>query len=265
MIRKNFRRLLASFPVLDGLFRRLIWSRIHFPENEIRLLNQIAGRPFDIAVDVGSALGSYTWVLNRIAHDVIAFEPGKKHYEHVRAASALSRVTIVNAAVGAREGQGELITPGQTNEGRHMATLSSKNPIAQSANVIRDPVRIISLDQHLDAHFSSDRRLDLLKIDVEGFENSVLEGGYERIKRDLPIIIAEVEARHNPNYFVFFEKLLDLGYTCYGCRNNEYVPFSAYEVGRQTPPNDITNGDDYSYVNNFVFEHSINVKKIVKQ
>lgn len=264
MIRKNFRRLLASSPVLDGLFRRFIWSRIHFPENEIRILNNLAGRPFDIAVDVGAALGSYTWVLNRIAHDVVAFEPGKKHYEHVRAASALSRVTVVNAAVGAKEGQGELVTPGQTNEGRHMATLSSKNPVAQRADVVRDSVRIVALDQYLDAHFSSDRRLDLLKIDVEGFENSVLEGGYQRIKRDLPIIIAEVEARHNPNYSVFFENLLDLGYTCYGCRNKKYVPFSAYQVSQQIPPDDITNGDDYDYVNNFVFQYNLNVNKIVK-
>jgi hypothetical protein len=66
------KKILSWFPLLDGLFRRFIWSRIHFPEIEMRLLHEIQPGLIDVAVDVGAALGSYSWILNRISKQVYA-------------------------------------------------------------------------------------------------------------------------------------------------------------------------------------------------
>ena len=132
MVRQYMRRLLSKDSFIDGIFRRVIWSRLHFPEHEIRLLHSLPGRPFDLAVDIGAALGSYTWVLNRKARNVVAFEPGKKHFDHINAARRLSRVRVINAAVGESEGAADLMTPEDSNDGRHMATLSHKNPVIRA-------------------------------------------------------------------------------------------------------------------------------------
>ena len=50
------RRVLERSPMLDGLFRRIVWSRVHYPERELRLLEAMPGRQLDVAVDVGAAL-----------------------------------------------------------------------------------------------------------------------------------------------------------------------------------------------------------------
>jgi len=267
-MRQVLRALLSRSPVADGLFRRILWSRIHFPEHELRLLNGLFGRPFDLAVDVGAALGSYTWVLNRKAQDVIAFEPGHLHFAHLDAARMASRVRVVNAAVGAATGSAELMTPGETNDGRHMATLSARNPVTNAPQVKRDTVRLVTIDDYLDEAFGCNRRLDLLKIDVEGFENAVLAGGMGRIARDFPVVIAEIEARHNPDYSVVFDTLAGLGYACHAYRNGSYVPFTAEEAGAQKAPDHFVGEAHHradGYVNNFVFQHPKSAVKVLPQ
>ncbi len=267
-MRQALRRILSRSPLFDGMFRRVVWSRLHFPEHELRILNDMRGRPFDLAVDIGAALGSYTWVLNRKARDVIAFEPGRKHFAHVDAARISSRVRAVNAAVGAEAGMAELITPGETNDGRHMATLSTRNPVTNAPQVTKDMVRVVTLDAYIDENFDGTRRLDLLKIDVEGFENAVLTGSLRRIAGDHPVIIAEIEARHNPDYVEFFDTLAGLGYTCHGYKSGLYVPFTAAEVGAQEAPDHFVGEANHridGYVINFIFQHPNSVAKVLPQ
>lgn len=266
MIRQTARRLLEKSPRLDGLFRRLVWSRVHFPEHELRVLDALPKDHFDVAVDIGAALGSYTWVLNRKARSVLAFEPGSQHFAHVDKARMLSRVHVINAAVGAEAGTAELLTPGATNDGRHMATLSAANPVTETADLVRDTVQVVALDSFLGQTLEPGRRVDLIKIDVEGFENAVLSGARARIAADHPVIIAEVEARHNPEYTVFFETLLELGYECLAYSGGAYVPFSAQEVGAQVAPSHFPEGGEHrvdGYINNFVFQHPQSAAKVL--
>ena len=266
MIRQAMRRLLAKNPTADGFFRRLVWSRVHFPEHELRTLHALPKGYFDVAVDVGAALGSYTWVLNRKARRVIAFEPGAKHHAHIRAALLGSHVTLTRAAVGKTSGTAELFTPEQTNDGRHMATLSVFNPVTQTPKVVRESVDVISLDIFLETHLENDARVDLRKIDVEGFECAVLAGAKGRIAKDHPVIIAEVEARHNPDYRRFFSNLSNMGYACLAWRSDQYSSITPEEVGAQHAPDHFNHsGDHYAgdYINNFIFQHPQSAAKVV--
>lgn len=266
MIRQTVRHLLAKSPTADGFFRRLVWSRVHFPEQELRTLHALPKGYFDIAVDVGAALGSYTWVLNRKARRVMAFEPGIKHHAHIQAALLGSNVTLTRAAVGATPGTAELLTPGQTNDGRHMATLSASNPVAQNPEVVRESVDVISLDIFLETHLENGARVDLIKIDVEGFECAVFAGAKGRIAQDHPVIIAEVEARHNPDYRRFFSNLTNMGYTCFTWRSDQYGPITPEEVGAQNVPDHFNQGGDHragDYINNFIFQHPQSEAKVI--
>ena len=76
-----------------------------------------------------------------------------------------------------------------------------------------------------DLHISWERyeqdieKLDYLKIDVEGYEKNVIEGGYETIKRCKPFIVMEVY--ENMNTFnklsideikQRYQKIINIGY-----------------------------------------------------
>ncbi len=252
--------------MLDGLFRRIVWSRVHYPERELRLLEAMPGRQLDVAVDVGAALGSYAWVLNRKARTVFAFEPGAKHFAHLEAAARWSHVEIVRAALGAETGTARLHTPGDSNEARHMATLSEDNPVIRTAGTVSEVVPVYALDVFLQDRLGPGRRLDLLKIDVEGFENSVLEGAEAVVSRDFPIIIAEIERRHNPAYRDFFDVLCGLGYRCKAFADGAYRPAGPERVAEQPEAERFARGESLrgaGYVNNFVFQHQQSAVKVI--
>jgi hypothetical protein len=67
-------------------------------------------------------------------------------------------------------------------------------------------------------------RVDFIKIDVEGFEQSVLDGGETVIERDRPVMLIEIADRvegssfRNPSYAETLTWLEEHGYTTYRCR-----------------------------------------------
>lgn len=267
-MRQLIRKLFASLPIVDGVFRRIIWSRIHFPEAELRLLDRLVGRPFDIAIDVGAALGSYAWVLNRKSKSVVAFEPGELHYRNLRAGSLWSRVQCEQAAVGEGYGVAELYTPGNDNDARHQATLSLMNPVINSRETHRSKVDVVSIDSYSAQNFETGRSIDIIKIDVEGFENAVLNGAMTVLKRDFPIVIAEIEARHNPNYKEVFDLLEDLEYCCFALEKDTYRKFSSHELSTQPVVETIRNTKSertQGYINNFVFQHRNSHVQVIRE
>lgn len=136
-------------------------------EPEVWRLVMAALRPGDQVADVGAHIGLYAVALGRRvgpAGQVTAFEPDPRNYQHILRHSRLnglgSQLCVVNAAVGKQDGtisfsgdkdiQNQIVPDG--------------TPGARQVPVVR-----------LDTHFAG-KRLDLLKVDVEGFEEEVLAG-----------------------------------------------------------------------------------------
>ena len=123
-----------------------------------------------IILDIGANLGNHTlfWAKNTDYLAIYAFEPYQVSYERLRdniANNHLSNVFPLNYGVGERNGYSKVVNFSEDNYGA--TTLDT---------VIRDSgdVRIISIDA-----FVSEQGLenvDFVKIDTEGFEESVLSG-----------------------------------------------------------------------------------------
>lgn len=261
-LRKYGRKLLENAPHMEAWFRRLLWSRIHFPEYELRLIAGLRGRPLDVAFDVGGALGSYAWPLNRKARRVVVFEPGAFHNRFLNFAARFSRLHVERAAVGAAPGELCLYTPGEGVVARHSATLSTENPTINIATAAACRVPVVAIDDYAKRRLGPHERLDLLKIDVEGFELAVLQGAVERLKQDCPLVICEIEARHNRQYRDVFELLAGVGYRAYFARDGKLVEMRSFDLEPLQSPADLAYrlSDDYrpghgTYINNFVFEH----------
>jgi FkbM family methyltransferase len=134
------------------------------PEVWRSLMKEI--KPADTFADVGVFIGLYTIaVAKRVgsAGRVVGFEPDPSNYlaarEHVKLNQLEDRVELVQAAVGASD-QSVWFKPG--GDMAHVA--------AEPADGICE-VECVTLDR-----IFADKRLDVLKIDVEGFEERVLQG-----------------------------------------------------------------------------------------
>ena len=122
----------------------------------------------DVVADVGAHIGLYTIALaKRLAPNgsVIAFEPHEQNYDalthHVGLNGVQPAVETVRTAVGAVDGHV-----------RFTDDQDVQNRIAAENTCHSSTVPAITLDS-----FFKDRRLDILKVDVEGFEEEVLRGG----------------------------------------------------------------------------------------
>jgi FkbM family methyltransferase len=118
-------------------------------------------RPGDVVADIGAFVGLYTIA----AGSASAFEPDPGSFAALNAHVALNgiggRVELVQAAVGSEDGAVPFISGRATESG-----------VGGDRDDARHRVRCVRLDSIL-----SDRRVDVMKVDVEGYEAQVLEGG----------------------------------------------------------------------------------------
>ena len=150
----------------------------------INFVRTIAGRGRTF-VDVGSHIGFYSMGLAPGFQRVIAFEPSRFQYEWLRRNAALNaydHVVCEHAALGDAAGTGML------NVLSYEGGLNSLVPEVAKERTILDNYRVPI--EVLDDRNLTD--VDLLKIDVEGFEIQVLGGASRTIAASRPVILIEV-------------------------------------------------------------------------
>lgn len=139
---------------------------IYEPKAWKYLMGQV--RLGDIVADVGAYAGIYTIAFARgvgPAGRVFAFEPDPDNFIRLKRIVELNKVSshveLIRMAVGERDGAVGFSSG--LESGSHInLSLTGKTPT----------VRCVSLDT-----FFNHQRLDILKVDVEGFEEDVLKGG----------------------------------------------------------------------------------------
>ena len=136
----------------------------------------------DVVVDVGANIGYYTVLLaDKVGKNgkVYAFEPDVTNFEilvkNIKE-NKLENVVAVNAAVGSKLGKLKL-HKSKENFGDHKLYGKDKDI---------EEVKIIKLDDYL-----KDKKINLMKIDTQGWEPEVIEGAMKIIKRDQPIMFLE--------------------------------------------------------------------------
>lgn len=157
-------------------------------EVEVKLLPYLVNRGRN-AVDAGANKGTYSYFLGRLAQHVYAYEPNPKMFD-ILAKTASHKITVSPIALSNRSGTAILRVPisaagGYSNQG---ASLSETKVSGKFGSV---EVKTRRLDE------CGHKNIGFIKIDVEGFEQEVLEGGFETIERDKPVLLIEMEERHN--------------------------------------------------------------------
>lgn len=150
-------------------------------------------KPGDVFVDIGANLGWYTVkAAQAVGQDghVYAFEPRSDIFEKLKrsvAENALTDIcTLQKIALGSVETVAELAwSVAERNQGHSFIVEHGASASVSATD--RETIRITTLDS-----IQIDQPVRLIKIDVEGFEPKVLQGGRGLIERDQPIIVAEL-------------------------------------------------------------------------
>ncbi len=137
--------------------------------------------PGSVVVEVGAHIGTHTVRIGQLAGPwgrVYAFEPQRKIYRelhHNLALNGLTNVVAMRMAIGS--GATRVIEMNPTTPGNEGGT---------GVGAGGDAAELRSLDSF---HFE---RVSLLKIDVETYENEVLDGAVDTIRRNRPVILIEI-------------------------------------------------------------------------
>lgn len=141
----------------------------------LRMLKGMASKD-KVFVDIGANLGYYTVRMARLFGKVIAIEPEPYNLQNLKANVSLNNlenVEIVECACGEAEGQAVLFTH------QAMSTLLEVEGYYEKI-----PVKVSKLDDIVE-------KADVIKIDVEGFEEQVLVGAKRILAECKPAIIVE--------------------------------------------------------------------------
>jgi FkbM family methyltransferase len=183
--------------------------------------------PGNVCFDVGANIGVYSAVLARAVGPeghVHAFEP----VPHIRqklqrnlGLNGFDWVTVNDVGLGDTNAE---LPMHQVKEGTFRAGTSSfvRNTTIQEMGdelfQVR-PAQIITMDDYVQRN--NIKRLNFIKIDVEGFELNVLLGGKETLSNLKPKIIMEFDMdRHGDKSSAFKDLFADLRYDVYEC-----IPF----------------------------------------
>jgi FkbM family methyltransferase len=208
---------------------RLLARRTPYLEKEMLGLRQIVGSG-GVCVDIGAAAGLYTVALSELVGAtgrVLRVEPLPfAHPLWTRLLRAGRNVSHHTVALGAEAGRATMSVPvgryglvtGRSFLAWHTGGLGSNSEFAGHVEV---RVEVDTLDA-LCARAEL-TRLDFLKIDVEGAELHVLDGGTRVIEKFRPAILVEIEARHLRRYghsaATVVDWLVRRGYTMHSWHN----------------------------------------------
>ena len=177
--------------------------------------------PGSVVIEVGAHIGTHTVRMGQLAGPwgrVYAFEPQRKIYRELHHNLALNGVTNVVAlrmAIGS--GETRIIEMNPASPGNEGGT---------GVGAGGDAAELRSLDSF------GFERLSLLKIDVETYENEVLDGALDTIRRNRPVMLIEIMGGHDPEtaspdvlerIAVTRDKIEALGYSVTQVFKHDYV------------------------------------------
>jgi FkbM family methyltransferase len=218
-------------------------------ERELRLVRHFV-RDQRIALDIGSSIGIYARELAKHAPKVFAFEANPRVAAFARSV-ARRNVEIINVALSAVDGQMVLRIPinHRNNPVDDLATVEVKNSL-QHDKMITINVATKRLD---DYDLPS---CGFIKIDVEGHEESVLDGAKRVLEVHRPILMIELDDRHNPGTIKrVTDRLSQLSYIAFFLSDSRLQPFE--EFNRHDHQNIKAIKQEHrrkvEYINNFIF------------
>ncbi|MCC6508213.1 MAG: FkbM family methyltransferase [Pirellulaceae bacterium] len=189
----------------DIYIGRSIQTLGEFSEAEVDLFRQVV-RPGALVVEAGANIGTHTVPLAQLTGPtghVWAIEPQRIVFQTLcanLALNSLTNVTAIWAAVGKEPGQ--LFVPSID-----YSTENNFGGLGLEGRTQGEAVNVLTIDS------LRLPRLDLIKADVEGMEQVVLEGAQQTIQRCRPLLYVENDRSDKSDSLV--QCIKQMGYAAY--------------------------------------------------
>ena len=193
-------------------------------------------------LDIGANVGIYSYFFKNIFKKVDAFEPLSEITYRLKSIQDES-LAVHNVALSNRTGELQFYIP--LINGKTYPPLSSLEK-----RDIESEVRTVKVET-IDGYDFND--VDLIKIDVEGHEQSVIEGAQKVIEKNKPVLIVEIEQRHILNSInEVFDYITNLNYSGFFIQKGRLTSLNefSYELNQKPYLDDVMNDE---YINNFIF------------
>ncbi|MGC9598984.1 MAG: FkbM family methyltransferase [Minisyncoccia bacterium] len=188
---------------------------------DISVLDQYCAREFikkgDVVIEGGANMGVFSCLAASLGATVYAFEPYKKAFFILsKKNQRFSSIIPVHSALGDRNGTAMLKEGGERHFGCSTMTDTSLNPLGFSwePECQVSEVPITTVDDFVNKN--GIRKVDFVKLDIEGYEAQTLRGALKTIKRDRPVIA--MSAYHHPEDKKVLPEILHSVVPDYVCR-----------------------------------------------
>jgi len=209
-----------------NLYKDSVLSKVivdGFEENEIIFMQKFL-KPGDTFLDIGSNIGLFSLLASGIVGPtgkIIAFEPSPLTYSRLMENITLNdfkNITARNIGLSDKTGTLEMQQSDNGYDAWNTFAPADSGKFHKSISV-----PVATLDDEL-AHVTKEN-IALIKLDVEGWEKYVLEGGLQFLRDHSPTLIIEFTDSNTfaAGYFVqdIFTLLESLGYQWFTYENNQ--------------------------------------------
>jgi len=180
-----------------------------------------------VALDLGGNIGYYSILMRHIVGEkgmIFAFEPIEKFANMIKMSAnenGFKNIYVYTACVGSKDSPKNVIqvdfnlTPNRG--GTHLVEKNASIPIYHE----RKEVEVITIDEMF-----QDKKIDFIKMDVEGAEPFVIDGAINLLKKHHPTILSEVHREQLQKVSKctskeFIKKLENIGYKCYRLKSGK--------------------------------------------
>ena len=183
----------------------------------------------DTVIDVGANVGEISLraaniVGNKIGK-IYSFEPDHINFNRFlnnMKINAVKNITPINKGLGNVDGVFNLSVVDENNRGMNRIVESN-----ESLNTSK--IEVIILDNYI--KLKNITRVDLIKIDTEGFEMNVIIGAKDLLKRFRPILFIELDEKNlidqNSSPKELIKHLINLNYNIVNANNNDTISLNS--------------------------------------
>ena len=239
---KIIKNILLLFPKITGPLRA--HYNHYFGEEEISFIKYEINslKKNYIFYDIGANYGVYTFYFGKKAKKIYVFEPIKECIEYIKSGYSKNNIIFVN----------KIASDSNTIESLKIPIINEKK-IFGKASIVNAfnsfesrNIEATTIDSYINQENEGlNELLHIIKIDVEGYENSVLNGALNLLNKQKVLLVMEIEKRHNEDYIETFKKLVDLNYDVFYLRNKKIKKIESL--------NEIE--EIMRYKNNFIFKN----------
>lgn len=161
---------------------------LFFLRDSLEAISKRRQRP-TLFCDIGANIGQHSLFMSRHADRVIAFEPFAEvsaRLEHHIALNSIDNIELHKLGLSDSNGTLPFFAPTGSNQG--VGSFSEDS--LQRGNQAAGELQIARADDFFAQH--PPPALDLVKIDVEGFEQKVLQGMQASLVRHRPLLVCEI-------------------------------------------------------------------------